>query len=228
MEKELKNYYLQNYLLHGEHENSLGCTKGKQFVRFYNLTKFFNLSNAEIIDIGCGFGDILNFFNANNIQIAKYLGIDLMEQFVQIGKKNHPESNVEFLVGNYLKCEDLKTDVVVAAGIFGHKISDNDEDNYDYIKSVFSKSFMEARVGLSFDFISDKTDYKTSDRDFHASPSRVLEIAYKFSKNIILDNSSLPFEFSVTIFKDNNFKKERTVFEKFIRDHEEMFKAGKL
>lgn len=228
MENELKNYYQQNYLKYGEHENSLGWTKGKQFIRFYNLTKFFNLTSLQIVDIGCGFGDILNFFKANKIQFARYTGIDLMDQFVQIGKKNHHGENVQFIVGNYVKSEKLETDIVIASGIFGHKVSDSDDDNYAYIENVLKKSFEEARVGVAFDFISDKTDFKTSNSDFHASPTRVLDIAYKFSRNVILDNSSLPFEFSIVIFKDDSFKKERTVFEKFIKDHEDMFRQGKL
>ncbi len=228
MEQKLKDYYEKNFLVHGEHENSLGWTKGKQFIRFYSLTKHFDLNQMELLDIGCGFADILKFFKVNDISLAKYTGIDLMAEFIQIAKKNWPENKYNFVVGNYAHLPEMPCDVVVASGIFGHKMGDSDQENYEYIESVFRKSLADARVGVSFDFISDKTDFKTSQTDFHASPAKVLDIAYKFSRNVILDNSAMPFEFCITIFKDDSFKKERTVFEKFLIDHKNKLTEGKL
>lgn len=44
---------------------------------------------------------------------------------------------------------------------------------------------------------------------------KILEMAYKLSRNIILRNDYMPFEFSIVIFKDDSFSKEDTLFTKY-------------
>lgn len=68
--------------------------------------------------------------------------------------------------------------------------------------------------GLAFDFLSDKVDYR-HEHTFHSSPEKVLEIAYKYSRNIVLRNDYMPFEFAIIIFKDDGFDKQDTVFHRY-------------
>lgn len=81
---------------------------------------------------------------------------------------------------------------------------------------------------IVFDFQSDKVDFMGCDTGFYFSPEKVLGIAYEFSRNVILDNSYMPFEFAVTIFKDDSFKKDTTVFNRFIAENSDWYDIGKF
>lgn len=219
--KKLEQYYKKKFELHGHHEASLGWSKGKQFIRFYALTHAFNLENKTILDIGCGFGDFVKYAQENKVSYKNYLGIDLMSEFVEIAKKEHGQDQRNFFeVRNLNDLNEGEYDFAFASGIFGHKLFPSEEENYLHIEKTIEKALSLTRESVAFDFISDKTDYKTSGEDFHANPARILEIAYKFSRNVILDNSIMPFEFALIINKDQSFKKETTVFEKFLKEKE--------
>lgn len=224
MIKELHKYYSSKFNEYGHDERSLGWSKKKQNIRFFNLIRFLNLTNSSILDVGCGFADLLTYINNNKIDIESYHGIDLMDEFVIIAKSNHPNFAKNIIQKDFETfIEELNRtfDYIVASGIFGFKLKENDDDIYTHIDTIFSKSLNHANIAVSFDFISDKVDFTTSKTDFHANPSRVLDIAYKFSKNVILNNSSLPFEFTITIFKDDSFKTSTTTFNQFLIDHKQ-------
>jgi len=228
VETKLIDYYQNNFKKFGISEKSLGWTKEKQFLRFYQLSKNFSLNDASILDVGCGFGNILEYFTRNQCRPAQYTGIDIVEEFIQVAKDRNQGENTKFILGNYLKVPFEKMDYIVGSGIFGHRLFETDEAQYGYIDQVLRKSFQECNVGISFDFLSDKTDYHSGEQDFHASPLKVLELAYQFTRNIIFDNSCMPFEYSITLFKDDHFLKEKTVFNKFLVDHHTLLESGRL
>lgn len=86
-----------------------------------------------------------------------------------------------------------------------------DEDNYAYVYEVMKKALLLCKDGIAFDFLSDKVDYKL-DHAFHYDPVRILNIAYSFSRRVLLRNDCFPFEFSVYVYKDDSFSKEDTTF----------------
>jgi len=228
MKKKLLEYYQAGFGKHGVHENSLGWTKGKQFIRFYQLTKNFELEGANLVDVGCGFGDIHSYFKRHDVKCKAYHGIDVIPEFIQVAKQKWESETTRFTLGNYMDLENLTTDYTIASGIFGHRLFDADADQYQYIEKVLRKAFAESTRAISFDFISDKIDFKSGIMDFHASPSSILDLAYELSRNVILDNSCMPFEFSLTVFKDDSFAKEKTVFNKFVADKKAWIDKGLL
>lgn len=217
-EKKMLNYYQDRFAEYGEDEKSLGWTKSKQSLRFFQLIKNFHLENANLTDIGCGFGDLYGYLSRGGIKLDRYLGVDIVPEFVEIAKRRYPDDWARFLLANYLDLESIGADCTVASGVFGYRLFDKDEDQYAYVGKVFRKAFEESSQGIAFDFLSDKTDFYSGKSDFHASPSTVLEIAYGLSRNVILDNSCMPFEFTLTVFKNDSFLKETTVFDKFLKE----------
>ena len=78
------------------------------------------------------------------------------------------------------------------------------------------KALSICRDGLAFDFLSDKVGYQNS-QTFHSGPERILGMAYKHSRNVVLRNDYMPFEFAVFINKDSSFKTEDTIFNHYKR-----------
>lgn len=215
------NYYHNLLEQYGANdERSLGWSKHKQDIRFAQLFRFLlpeekKEGTGSLLDIGCGFGDLYTFIK-NNSQFSRidYFGIDMMEEFIDIAVRNHPEICDKFKCCEFLKMEgEQRYDYCVGSGIFGHKMYESEDAIYELVEKQLGKALEQSRIGVAFDFLSDKVDYRTSREDFHASPEKILEISYRLSRRVIIDNSVMPFEFCVTIFKDDSYRAETTVFD---------------
>ena len=221
----LKLYYGDNLSQHGFSKEALGWTKGKQDIRFHQLTKYFNNNKKSYLDIGSGLGDFITFCKKNNYDFSKYLGVEIFEDFFKYShQKFIDQPNVKFHNGNFLKLNTKESfDYIIASGIFGNHLFDgDDEKQYTYIEKVIKKSFDISNIGISFDFLSNKITVEGSKKDFYCDPSRLLNIIYPLSKNLILDNSTMPFEFSVTVFKDESFSKDTILFNTFLNQKKDI------
>jgi len=213
--------YTKRYNEYGYSPKSLGWDKGKQDIRFDILCSQYDFDDKHVLDIGCGFGD-LNKTLSQKSKNYKYTGVDLLEAFITEAKKHYHNENINFEHGNVLEIESTKTyDYAISSGVFNHKIEGN--KNYEFIEEVIKKTLSICKDGLAFDFLSDKVDYPL-ENTFHSSPEKILSIAYKYSRNIVLRNDYMPFEFSLFIFKDDNFQKLDTVFNKYKLINSDLFK----
>ena len=211
-EQNLIERYTRRYNEFGYNPKSLGWDKGKQEIRFDVLTSHYNFENKKVLDIGCGFGDLNITLNQKTTKYF-YTGIDLVESLLTEAMQRFTGENIEFIMANVLEFKSEKIfDYAISSGIFNHKLADG--NNYDFIEAVIEKSFLLVKDGIAFDFLSEKVDYRL-EHTFHSSPEKILSIAYKFSRNVILRNDYMPFEFSVFILKDESFNKEDTVFTQF-------------
>ena len=219
----LVKYYMELFKRYGYSENALGWTKNKQYIRFETLFRFLDLQDAAVLDVGCGFGDMLIYIknNLNNCNI-QYQGVDIMEEFIEHAKTICDGIYAEkFYCGNFMTMECTQweriVDYIVASGIFGFKIFNTDEEQYKYIDQFINKSLKCSRKAVVMDFLSDKVDYHSGKTDFHADPAKILDIAYQYSRNVILDNSVMPFEFCLTIYKEDDFNKKTTIFNTYLK-----------
>ena len=215
-EKEIKitiERYNERYKEFGYSPKTLGWLKGKQDIRFDILTSLYNCENKTILDIGCGFGD-LNKTLRQKTQAYQYIGCDLCENLIKEGRELYPDAH--FYIGDFLKINIMENvDWCIASGPFNHKFEK--EGNYDFIKSVMKKAYEISKDGFSFDFISDKVDYK-DEHIFYATPEKILSFAYELSRNVVLRSDYMPFEFSIFVFKDDSFEKSDTIFKKYKND----------
>lgn len=211
MIKNNSNYYLNLFKKYGESPKSLGWSKGKQFLRYDQLTRDCTLKNSSFLDVGCGFGDFASYLKIQKYwKTINYLGIDLIDEFLNIANKNHPERNFRFSKEDFLDTDlNEKFDYVISSGVFNLK---NDSKNqYNVIKSFIEKMLCYSKKSISIDFLSDKVEYG-HEHSFHSNPSKILSLAYEFSKNISLSNDYFPFEYTLRINKDDNFDKETAIF----------------
>jgi SAM-dependent methyltransferase len=205
------NLYKKLLKEHGLSLGALGCAKGKQFLRYNQLTSLFNLEASSILDVGCGFGDFCRYLSFLGIENYSYMGIDLMEEFIDEAKKRYTSQKNQFVFSDFLSLETEKTfDYVISSGAFNSKIEEP-LNGYEYIHENIKKMLSIANKAVAIDFLSDKVDH-AYEHNFNSSPEKILSMAYKFSRNVVLRNDYFPFEFSLIIYKDDSFKKENTVF----------------
>jgi hypothetical protein len=141
--------------------------------------------------------------------------VDLVPVLMEKAKELYPAENMRFSCGDIL-AENFTGDYdyAVASGLFNSRFKD--VSNYDFIEAVMNKALSICRDGVAFDFLSDKVVYRSS-QTFHSSPARILSMAYKHSRNVVLRNDYMPFEFAVFINKDSSFKTEDTIFNQYKR-----------
>jgi SAM-dependent methyltransferase len=202
--------YSRRFAEYGYSSKTLGWDKGKQDLRFSILTSQYDFRNKQILDIGCGFGDLNHTLRTCYGDEYTYHGVDLVPALIEKARDLYGSKNVKFSCADILgETVTGEYDYAISSGIFNHKMLD--VANYDFIESVIAKALALCRDGLAVDFLSDKVDWRHA-HTFHASPEKVLAIAFKFSRNVILRNDYMPFEFSLFINKDDSFSKDDTVF----------------
>ena len=203
---------------------TLGWPKGKQDIRFLALTSFCDLSGMHVLDIGCGFGD-LNRVLAR-YEGYEYTGLDLVPELLEEGRRRYGTERIHFVEGEFLSC-DLQGsfDFSLASGIFNRNMPSVDQ--YGYVDSVLKKALSVSREGVAFDFLSDKVDFR-NEINWHHSPERILELAYRYSRNVVLRNDYMPFEFTLCVFKDDSFERADTVFNRFKRQHPGLSDVSKM
>lgn len=226
--ERLINYYKGLFQCYGKDERSLGWTKQKQNIRFRTLMNHVFLKKRSeckttLLDLGCGFGDLNSFLEKEGYHDIDYYGLDLMPDFIQIAKDLNKHIEDHFYCADFTDFALSSTrtwDWIVESGFFAYLLLFNTGDAcYEYIRDVMAKCLSICNIGICFDFLSDKVDYHTSELDFHAKPERILELAYGLSRNVMLDNSVMPFEFNITIWKDDSFS-SRTVFSNYTETQE--------
>lgn len=202
--------YRKGYAEHGYSPKTLGWDKGRQDIRFEVLLSFFEFRGKSILDIGCGFGDLNRVLSRENDNFYRYLGVDLVGELIDEGRRHYPEENIRFLNADFLEYPFKETfDIVVASGIFNHKFDSGENDLF--VERVLKKAWSLCTEGFAFDFLSDKVDYRY-DHTYHNNPERILGLAYGLSKNVSFRNDYMPFEFCLYVGKDDSFDPADAIF----------------
>lgn len=202
--KYLKDIYEESFKENGFSPKSVLWTEEKQEIRFKELVSEFNLENKSILEFGCGFGDI-NKILKSKYKCYEYLGIDLVESFIKAGNRVYNSPNIKLECADFLsKSFSTKFDYVIASGIFNIKLKGI--NNYDFIKASIEKGFNLCNEALAFNFLTERVNFKDDDF-FYINPEKVLEIAYRYSKRVILKNDYMPFDYTIIIYKDDSYDK---------------------
>jgi SAM-dependent methyltransferase len=211
--KEISNQtidrYSSRYRQMGHDIKTLGWgTKEQQEYRFIQtLDSNIEFNGKSILDIGCGFGDYLDFIIKNKINLDKYIGYDINLDLINEAKKNHSTSFSTFHVENILNTEKRDiADIGVMLGVLNFNLKDK-MDNLEYSKLFIRKAFNMIKDVLIVDFLSTNLtqNYEKEDFVFYHDPAEMLSFAFTLSNNVVLKHNYAPIpqkEFMLFIYKD--------------------------
>lgn len=174
--------------------------KNKQLLRFQiaiDSEQFCKTPIQSVLDIGCGFGDMGGILLKERYPHIKYTGIDINEQLVEEGNRQFPF--LDLRVGNVLKMDLEKYDLVCASGLFNYALKY--EDQIAYMDTMLNKFYSLCNKAVAVDFLSTYVDFMHPD-SYHTKIEDVFHIAKKLSKRVVIRNDYLDFEYCTYIFKE--------------------------
>ncbi len=199
--------YSDRYARFGVSPETLGWgRKDRRRLRFEVLCSLWAFDGASVLDFGCGFGDLCGFLMETRTGV-QYLGVDINPDLVDAARRLQPSGR--FDVANLLDdSQPIDVDFVLASGVFNDRIG----DNWTFIERAFAAFNRVARRGFAANFLSARVDYRYPDA-YYAEPADVLNLCYRYSRNVVLRNDCMPFEFTVFVNKDARVDPDLAIFE---------------
>ncbi len=193
----------------GDSPLTLGWTKGKHILRYHILLNHWRFNGDTLLDFGCGFGDMYDYIQVLGLNLV-YHGYDINPDLIAMGKQKYPDI--------HLYAKDILSlavpevfDYAVSSGVHNLKL----EDNWGFIEKTFRFFACYCRKGFAVNFISNKVDI-VDGHLYHADPAKILDLAYSYSKKVVLRNDYMPFEFTIIVDLQNEFDKDSVVYPEYL------------
>jgi SAM-dependent methyltransferase len=144
MYRKRLNYYNEN-----KGAEIFWSSRDAQEKRFEALLDIGDLTDKEILDVGAGYCDLLDYLEKRNIKIKKYVGIDIVPEIVKKARELHPNVNIEIRDIQKDSIEENSFDYVFGSGIFALQ----SQDWNSYVVDMLKKMLLASKVGVGVNFL---------------------------------------------------------------------------
>lgn len=201
--------YREAFEKHGMSPSSVLMPKGRQDVRFASMCRHMRSSDFSVLDFGSGLGDLARYLHSHFGNV-RYTGVDIVDEFVAAASKAYPADRFEKLVDFRNLAETF--DYVVIAGVFNSLYSENEDTHKRYVFDVISHLFALTNDYMSLNFMTTAVDFKQAGA-YHQNPVELCEfVSRHLSSRWILDQSYMPYEFTLTIFRDAEILRPENIY----------------
>ena len=157
----------------------------------------------RLLDVGCGFGDLLAWLNARGIE-PRYTGLDICRPMIERCRRRFAGRKARFAIGDALHYRAGEPyDYVVASGIFGYAAKDTRLRVQPTVQNLFSM----ARIGLAVNFLSRRAPSRSPGR-LYLHPFDVLEFALKLTPAVRVDHTYMPNDFTLCMYRTPPWEEE--------------------
>jgi SAM-dependent methyltransferase len=170
----------------------------QQYLRFEILADIGELDGKSVLDVGCGFGDLLGYLTEAGKRV-EYTGIDINPDIVSEARKRYP--------GVRFECQDLTEqrvdghfDYVIESGVFNHKLSDNERFMRDMLSAMFDHCVSAVAANMMTSYV----DYR-DDHLFYYDPGEALGFAKELSRFTSIRHDYPLYEFTLFVYKLDRF-----------------------
>ena len=196
----VKNFYNERFKEKGDVLESVGWGNPEsQKLRFDILFRNIEVNGKTILDVGCGFGDLISYLQEKGFHF-KYIGIDISSELLKVANERHKDNkNISFYEGDILTIPPSllqEIDISVLSGALTYKI----EDNLSYAKNVLTKMFDLSSFMAASNFMTTYSDFQ-HEKNFHYSPEEIFTFSKSLSKKVTLIHDYPLYEFTTQIFK---------------------------
>lgn len=171
----------------GRDPRTLGWdTADHQRQRFAAALRLTPCAGKELIDIGCGFGDLLTFLDGRRERPRTYTGLDINSELLGVAAQLHPSARFE--------CRNILTDplpsqsadIVTVFGVLNWRLPVG--DNLQHARAVIGGAWEAAREAVVVDMLSEEADvaYPREDFVFYYRPVDMLAFALTLTPYVAL------------------------------------------
>ena len=179
-------------------------SRSAQEKRFEALLALGDFHERRVLDVGCGFGDFLDFLRERGIDPI-YTGIDICEPMVSRCRERFPDADAAFLVADVLQHEPVHPyDFVIASGIFGLESPGTRER----IAPTLQRLFCWSREGCAANFLS-QVSPRHAEARVYVDPCEVLHLGLQLTPAARLDHSYLPNDFTLFLYPQPPWAEEK-------------------
>ncbi|MBU1191894.1 MAG: class I SAM-dependent methyltransferase [Gammaproteobacteria bacterium] len=185
--------YQTRFTQHGESHLTLGWgSREQQAYRFSQLLYCADFTNRSVLDIGCGFGDLLGYLHQRNIPLKHYVGIDVNPEFIRVAAETYPEAEFHAVSLTSLTDAALSCDLVVMLGLLNFR--QQALDNPSYAWEMVRRAYALSQEALLCDFLSSQREqnYPPEDFVYYYDPAFVLELGLECTPNVQLKHDYRP------------------------------------
>ncbi|MGE3556389.1 MAG: class I SAM-dependent methyltransferase [Candidatus Obscuribacterales bacterium] len=201
--RALKEHYSERAIEHGDSAPATNWPdRESQERRLEILCSIADLSEASILDFGCGTGHLLTYLREKHCFEGTYTGVDICPEMIEIAGRKFPEDVFE--------CRDILAepireksfDYVMVSGVFNNRV----EDNWGMMKEILSGLFPLCRKGLAFNNLSTFVDFFAEDL-FYVDPCEVFRFCKEnlsplvsIRHDYLSKPDTVPFEFTTFVY----------------------------
>ena len=203
-ETETSRFFESNVRRFGYGYRALGFgRRSSQEKRFGALAAAGSFDGARVLDVGCGFGDLLAWLRARGVQ-PRYTGLDLTASMIERCRRRFADGEARFVVGDALTWQaDSEYDYVIASGIFGYHA----KDTRARIRPTLERLFGIAGAGLAVNFLSGCAPTRSPGR-LYVHPADVLQYALRLTPAVRLDHTYMPNDFTLCMDKNPSWEQQ--------------------
>lgn len=198
---EVSDYYTQKLAEHGQTARGVDWNGiESQSLRFSQLCKVIQEPDFSIIDLGCGYGALLDHLDSRYNSFS-YCGIDISEAMIETAKTRFENrSNTEFSVSSFPR---RTADYSVASGIFNVRLDRTEEEWTEYMLSTLDVLDKYSEKGFAFNCLTSYSDEPLKKSNlFYADPCWLFDVCKsKYSRNVALLHDYNLYEFTILVRK---------------------------
>lgn len=195
--EQTTRWYEDKVRRYGFDHRGLGFrNRSSQEKRFEALLGLGEFAGRRLLDVGCGFGDLLEFLMLHGIRPI-YTGLDVCKPMVQRCQERFQGDVAHFVCADVLEYQpEQQFDYVVASGIFGLDA----EGARERIRPTLERLFGWSRIGTAVNFLSANFPNPVEGR-IYVEPGKALEAGLALTPAVRLDHSYLPNDFTLHLYK---------------------------
>lgn len=171
-------------------------SESSQHLRFDVLFRGIDPKGKTILDVGCGFGDLIPYLEKRTDGDFKYIGIDVAEKLVSDASAIYRDTGREFYTGDIFSVKVSPVDISVLSGALSFKTDGIEVYAHDTMKKMFDLS----REAASLNFLTKYVDFEL-EKNQHYQPEAVFCWAKQLSKRVNLIEDYPLYEFTVQILR---------------------------
>lgn len=197
LNKNIKSYQ-RSFEKYGVHPKALQWKSEKAAeLRYRELVADLDFEGKAILDVGCGFGDIIPFILSKSKQF-KYTGVDIVPEFIKVAKERYP--GYQFLLRDFFGHPLSKTfDVIISSGTLNFKIP----EALAYRQRAIRLMFDQAKEILAFNMAGGHPppENKKSSRVYFVDSLKILEYCFSLTSKLIFRHHYHRKDFTIVMFK---------------------------